>query len=298
MSQHVATKTDRDFVDEGSRARSRLLADLPVSSRRVELAGIETTLLEGGSGEPLVLLHGPGEFGGKWLRVIPHLVQNHRVIAPDLPAHGDSGVGNGPLDAPHLVAWLGELVDHSCATPPAIVGHVLGGAIAARFGIERGSELRRLVLVDSLGLARFRPRPRFAASMIGFQLRPNERSYERFMGQCSYNLDELRDGLGDRWEPWQSSNVSQARSPKSKAVGRMMRGVGLPRIAERDLAAIEVPTTLIWGEHDRANRLKVAERASERLGWPLHVIEDCADDPARDQPQAFLKALGSALAEA
>jgi pimeloyl-ACP methyl ester carboxylesterase len=58
-----------------------------------------------------------------------------------------------------------------------------------------------------------------------------------------------------------------------------------------------VPTTLIWGRHDRANRVRIAQRASARQGWPLHIIEMAADDPARDQPEAFLSAMQSALSE-
>ncbi|MGH7527453.1 MAG: alpha/beta fold hydrolase, partial [Gemmatimonadales bacterium] len=59
---------------------------------------------------------------------------------------------------------------------------------------------------------------------------------------------------------------------------------------------IRVPTTLIWGRHDRATPLRTAEAASERYGWPLHVIEDSADDPPIEQPEAFLAALRTALA--
>jgi hypothetical protein len=40
--------------------------------------------------------------------------------------------------------------------------------------------------------------------------------------------------------------------------------------------------------------LRIAEAASARYGWPLHVIENCADDPPRDQPEAFLQALHTA----
>jgi pimeloyl-ACP methyl ester carboxylesterase len=40
----------------------------------------------------------------------------------------------------------------------------------------------------------------------------------------------------------------------------------------------------------------VAEAASARYGWPLHVIEDAADDPPIEQPEAFLRALRAALA--
>ena len=69
-------------------ARERLLAGIPVTERRLTLAGISTAVLEGGDGPPIVLLHGPGEFAAKWMRVIPDLVKSHRVVAPDLPGHG------------------------------------------------------------------------------------------------------------------------------------------------------------------------------------------------------------------
>ena len=54
-------------------------------------------------------------------------------------------------------------------------------------------------------------------------------------------------------------------------------------------------TSLIWGRLDKANRLRIAEAAGARYGWPLHVVDDCADDPARDRPEAFLGALRAAL---
>jgi pimeloyl-ACP methyl ester carboxylesterase len=57
------------------------------------------------------------------------------------------------------------------------------------------------------------------------------------------------------------------------------------------LGRITVPTTVIWGRHDLATPLRVAEAASARYGWQLHVIEEAADDPTLDQPEAFLRAL-------
>ena len=79
----------RQKQDEiSARVRERLISGLPVVERRLELNGVSTPVLEGGSGPPLVLLHGPGEYGASWLRVIPSLVATHRVIVPDLPGHG------------------------------------------------------------------------------------------------------------------------------------------------------------------------------------------------------------------
>lgn len=279
----------------GAKARARLLKGIPVTERQLELAGISTAVLEGGEGPPMVLLHGPGEFGAKWLRVIPELVKSHRVIAPDLPAHGASEVLEAGVDAELACDWLGELIERTCQSPPVVVGHVLGGAIAARFAIRRSDQLDHLVLVDSLGLAPFRPSPRFALAMIRMQVRPTERSYYRFMRQCSLDLDGLRDEMGARWDPFVAYTVELARGPGAKIVRRMMRDFGIVQISPDDLARIDVPTTLIWGRGDRALHLPIAEAAGARYGWPLQVVENCADDPARDQPEAFLGALRTAI---
>ncbi len=56
-----------------------------------------------------------------------------------------------------------------------------------------------------------------------------------------------------------------------------------------------MPTALIWGRLDLQARLRVAEAASARNGWPLHVIEACGVDPNVEQPGAFLDALRAEL---
>jgi len=278
--------------------RERLLSGLPVAERRLELAGVSTSVLAGGSGPPIVLLHGPGEFAAKWRSVLPDLASSHSVIAPDLPGHGDSSIAGGRLSADGMHAWLASLIERTCASPPVLVGHVLGGAIAARFAIRHGDRLARLVLVDSLGLAPFRPRPRFALGMLGFLARPSERSFTRFMRQCSYDLDDLREQMGEQWEAYAAYNVALAQGPSARVAGRLMRELGLRRIPPEELSRIAVPTALVWGRHDRAIRLQIAEAASARYGWALHIIEDCADDPPRDRPREFMKALRSIVGPA
>lgn len=290
---------DRARDAPASGAREQLLSGIPAAERRLTLADIPTALLEGGVGPPMVLLHGPGEFAANWWRVLPALTARHRVIAPDLPAHGASeGGDDGRLGAERILAWLDELIARTCSTPPVLVGHALGGAIAARFAAGHPGRVGRLVLVDSLGLAPFRPSPRFALSMVHFMMRPNEHSYDRFMRQCSFDLDTLREAMGERWEPFVAYTLERARAPSASVVGRLIREVGFPAIPVEELAGIDAPTFLVWGRHDRANRLAIAEAASARFGWPLHVIDDSADDPARDQPEAFIRALASIVAGA
>lgn len=287
----------RVSVETESGLRGRLLAGVPVEERTEEITGIPTTMLEGGRGRSIVLLHGPGESAVNWRWILPDLVASHRAVAPDLPAHGRTGGAGEELDEERVLAWLDALLERTCPESPVLVGHVLGGAIAARYASRRGARLRRLVLVDSLGLAPFRPSLRFLLTLIGFQARPSETTYRRFMSHCAYDLPALRDRMGDHWRSFVDYNLKLARGPQAKAAGRLFRKVGLPRIPPDRLERIDVPTTLIWGRHDRALKLRIAERASERYGWPLHVIEEAADDPPRDRPAAFLRALRLAMDE-
>jgi pimeloyl-ACP methyl ester carboxylesterase len=283
----------------GEGIRGRLLAGVPVSERRLALAGHQTAVLEGGDGPPVVLLHGAGEFAACWMRVVPELVAGCRVVAPDLPGHGASELADKPLDAATVVAWLGELIERTCPSPPALVGHLLGGAIAARFAIEHPDRLSRLVLVDTYGLGRFWPTPRYALAMLAFTARPTEGTQERLFRQCTFDLDGLREQVGERGRLLEAYALDRAREPAmNAALKHLMPQLGMRAIPPAELARIAVPTALIWGRRDRQVRLGLAEAASARYGWPLHVIERAADDPAFEQPEAFLRALRGALGSA
>ena len=175
-TQHAVKEQTRRSA--GDDPRERLLAGMPVTERHLQLAGVSTAVLEGGAGPPVVLLHGPGEYGAKWMRVIPELVKTHRVIAPDLPGHGASALVGGVMGADRVLAWLEELIERTCLSRPALVGQILGGAIAARFASERSDRLRRLVLVDALGLAPFAPTPGVRAGPDGLH-HATERGHTR-----------------------------------------------------------------------------------------------------------------------
>jgi pimeloyl-ACP methyl ester carboxylesterase len=290
MTTQLEERLNRpDATDD---TRHRLLAALPVTERRLELAGVSTAVLEGGDGPPIVLLHEQGEFAASWMRVIPGLVTTHRLVAPDLPGHGTSEVTDGQLGADRVLPWLAELIEQTCTEPPALVGHMLGGAIAARFAIDHGDRLSRLVLVDTFGLAKFRPAPRFVLALIRYLARPTERSHDNLHRRCTADLDSLRERMDGGWETFQAYALDRMRTPSVKAAVRVLMGkLGVPAIPPADLARINVPTTLIWGRQDPVTRVRIAEAASARYGWPLHVIEDAGDVPALEQPEAFLRAL-------
>lgn len=283
--------------NEGNRTRERLLAVIPLAEKIRELNGVSTAVLEGGDGPPIVLLHGQGEFAAVWLRVIPELMKTHRLVIPDLPGQGASEIAAGTvLDAEGVLQWLDELIDQTCDSPPVLAGHLLGGAIAARYAVDHGHRLTHLVLVDTMGLAWYRPSPSFAIPMMGFMARPTAKSRDRLFDQCFLDREQLRQRIGDSWEPLMDYALDRARTPSvQSALRRQITGLGMRPIPPGDLARIDVPTSLIHGRHDLQVRLKTAEEAAARYGWALHVIDDCRDDPAAEQPEAFIDAMRAAL---
>jgi pimeloyl-ACP methyl ester carboxylesterase len=281
----------------GVEARRRLLEDMPVTEHRLLLAGISTAVLEGGDGPPVILLHGPMANATHWMGIIPGLAAGHRVITPDLPGHGASEVtGERRIDAGRVMEWLDALIEQTCQMPPALVGQLLGGAIAARYAIDYSHRLNRLVLVDTFGLRPFQPAPEFGLALTNFLTEPTERTHTDLWHHCAFNLDALRQRMGKRWQPFEAYNLDRARAPSVQAaVATLMEHFGAPAISASDLARITVPISLIWGSHDRATPLAVAMEASARFGWPLHVIENCNDDPPVERPDELLKVLRVAL---
>ncbi len=279
MSRHSELK-EHSQRPVGDDARERLLVGLPVTERRLDLAGVSTSFLEGGEGPPIVLLHGQGGFAAMWGRVIPHLVESHRVVVPDLLGLGHSEVRTGTLDAPRIVAWLRELIEQTCSEPPILVAHSLGGSFAARFAIEHGDRIRRVVLVDSGSLDRFRPRLAVILALVRFSARPSPATHDRFLGQVLVDLERTRAGWGGRWGAFEAYHIDRAAQPSVGAANRqLLRRMGVRRIPSDQLGKIDVPVALIWGRNDPVMRFRIAENASRKFGWPLYPIDDCGHVP-------------------
>jgi pimeloyl-ACP methyl ester carboxylesterase len=202
----------------------------------------------------------------------------------------------GPLNPDLLSGWVEDLIDCACAAPPVLVGATLGGAIAARFAADRGQRLAALVLVDALGLTEFRPTPEFGAALNDYLSAPGDLTHDHLWNLCAFDLTALRDRLGEPLDLIKAYNLDRIGSQERLAALRnMMEQFGAPAIPLDILERIAAPTTLIWGRHDRATPLSIAQEASKRFRWTLRVIDNAADDPALEQAEAFLGALHRAL---
>ena len=152
--------------------RRQLLARSSATDTTISVAGVTTGVLWAGDGPPMVLLHGPGEFGGTWLPVLDDLARTHRVIAPDLPGHGASDAPDGGIDAAFPAAWLGDLIDATCPTPPVLVGRGVGGAIAAEFAARHPDRITAAGPRGHDGAGALRPGPAVRAGAASVPRRP------------------------------------------------------------------------------------------------------------------------------
>ncbi|MDN5939824.1 MAG: alpha/beta hydrolase [Salinisphaera sp.] len=169
------------------------------SQESILVRGLRYHIHVGGpsSGQPLFLLHGLMDTGASFAPLAEHL-PGWRLIAPDWRGHGHSERAPQGYWFPDYVADLDLLVAHYTGDGKAIlVGHSMGGQVAALYAGLRSERISRLVLLDSLNLpatpAEDIPR-RYRAWLDAQQQRPRPRSYanrEQLAGRIRKRYPEL-----------------------------------------------------------------------------------------------------------
>jgi pimeloyl-ACP methyl ester carboxylesterase len=289
-------RNDDSMTRDPDRLAARLIEGIPVTPRRIDVAGVSTPLLEGGDGPPLVLIHGQGGFAEIMMPLVRMTADRYRVIVPDLPGMGRSRITSGTLDGPRVTAWLAELIAKTCDQPPTVLGASMGGSIALRLAVARGDELRKVILVDSGSLGRFRPPPSLLFALLRFIRKPDRAGIHRMQRQLFRDADRVRAAAGKGIEAVEDYQIDRARQPSVNAANRtLLRQVGTKPVPDEELRGIRVPVEMIWGRHDRVMPFRYAERASAAYGWPLYPIDDAGHLPFVEQPQAFAAALRTAL---
>ena len=281
---------------DADRLAARLIEGLPLTHRRIEVAGVSTSLLEGGDGPPLVLLHGQGGFAEIMTPFVRMTADRYRVVIPDLPGLGRSAIQSGTLDAGRVTDWLAEVIAKTCDQPPTLLGASLGGSVALRYAVARSDELRRVVLVDSGSLGPFRPSPALLLALIRLARKPDRRAVARLQNQIFRDPDAVRAAAGERLRALEEYQLDRAQQPSVSASNRtLLREIGMKQVPDEELRRISVPVAMIWGRQDRVMRFRYAERASAAHGWALYPIDDAGHVPFVEQPQAFASALRDAL---
>ncbi|EWG13206.1 alpha/beta fold hydrolase [Cytobacillus firmus] len=120
-----------------------------MDAKRTDVNGAAISYYDEGTGEPLVLLHGFCGSKDYWGRVIPLLAEDFRVIAVDLPGHGESGLPEGELSIEKMAEAIKEAIDELELDKVSLFGHSLGGYVTLAFAEAYGDNLKSFSLIHS-----------------------------------------------------------------------------------------------------------------------------------------------------
>src|SRR5690242_7295583 len=123
-----------------------------MNTRTIETRrGAKVRVLEGGRGRPLVFLHGAVGFFAE-NAFLDRLAERYHVLAPELPGYGESTGEELLEDMLDFTLHGWDVVASLGVERPYLVGHSMGGMIAAEMAAVAPNDLDRLVLVDAAGL--------------------------------------------------------------------------------------------------------------------------------------------------
>lgn len=122
-----------------------------------EFAGVQLHARCGGTGPPLLLLHGHPQTMALWHRVVPALARRHTLVLADLPGYGDSARPPATLDATQSAAWgskrrwaaaMHALMQSLGHRRYAVCAHDRGARVAHRLALDQPEAVARLMLLD------------------------------------------------------------------------------------------------------------------------------------------------------
>ncbi|NRN68759.1 Pimeloyl-ACP methyl ester carboxylesterase [Kibdelosporangium sp. 4NS15] len=118
---------------------------------RISTNGTRIAAAVGGTGPPMVLLHGWPQTSRAWRRVMPALAQRHTVVVPDLRGAGASDrPAGGYAKTNQADDMRGVLAELGLTGPAVVVGHDIGAMVAFAWAASHPGDVSALVLLDAL----------------------------------------------------------------------------------------------------------------------------------------------------
>ncbi|MBL6752371.1 MAG: alpha/beta fold hydrolase [Nevskia sp.] len=228
-----------------------------------------------GDGAPLVYLH--GLLGQEWGGFLDALAARRRVYAP---AHAGSDEPDElrDLDSIHdLLLYYDDLFEKLGLAQIDLVGHSFGGMVAAEIAATYPGRVRKLVLIDPLGLWRD------DAPVQDYLLVPNERRAALLLGDPA--RADVRAHLALPADPAEQVAALLHRISALASVSHFIWPVPERGLARR-LHRVKAPTLIIWGEQDQlVPSLYAQEFAAKIAGATVETIAGAGHTPQFDQPE-------------
>lgn len=280
------------------------------ATHRVPAPGGDLHVIEQpGTEPPFVLMHGFPDDSRIYQQLIPHLAPR-RAVAFDFLGYGHSDRADGPDSGQHDTE-LPAVLDALGIGRAVLVGHDASGPVAVDFALAHPDRVSRLVLMNTYyGNSPHQQLPELIRLLADPNLTPLADAMMADQNQRLWLLNHtaVRFGL----EPLNPEGVGvlsvlpqffgEGEIPDALAAVRAWTGGLFPAMAEQDartargdLAALDVPVSLIWGADDHYLTSDVARHLAGLFPHAdLHVVQNAAHWLQADQPETVARFLKEA----
>lgn len=206
-----------------------------------------------GSGDPLLLINPIGYDLWIWHRMVPALAKHFQVVTFDNRGVGQTDKPPGPYTARLLaddsVALLAALnIDQA-----AVMGYSMGGFVAQELVLSRPELVSQLILsaTDCGGPNHIPVTPEAMAILINVDLDPLERAWGGFAVSTAPGFTETNRDLVQSWIDYRATHPVEPEAYQAQlAIGLALRAAPIEECFQPRLKEAQVPTLILWGEHD------------------------------------------------
>ena len=245
----------------------------------VDVGGSQVHMLKGGSGEPLLLLHGAGGNAG-WLRYVQGLADRFTVYVPSHPGFGFSDRPEWMETISDLASFYTWFLEQQGLEGIRAIGFSMGGWLAAEIAVNCRHAFSKLMLVGAAGI-----KPQRGEITDIFIISPAQ------VTELTFHDPKQAPEYGQLYE--------QERTPEQVEIAERNREMAVrlcwkpymydPRLPDL-LARVNIPTRIVWGHQDKIVPLECAQLYQKALaGSDLKVIDGCGHSPQVEKPDEFVK---------
>ncbi len=256
--------------------------------------GLKIRYLESGKGNErhILFIHGLGSSSDRWLGIPDALSAKFHTIALDLPGFGKS---DKPTMMDYtienfretIIDFINLLIINDGKT--SIVGHSLGGYIAAEVTVENNDQVERLVLIDSSGMLK-KPTP-LLEEYLKVAMNPTKDKVRKVFEQMVADPARIPSKLVEGF-------ISRINSPNAKfAFKSTLENSANTQIELGRLKLIEnIPTLILWGIEDKVIPLEHSRLFKEAIiNSHIKIIQDAGHAPFAEKPDQVCKILRNFL---
>jgi pimeloyl-ACP methyl ester carboxylesterase len=268
--------------------------------RYVTIHGYRRAYVKAGSGPALLLIHGIGDSSDSWRPVFEQLAEHYTVIAPDLLGHGRSEKPRADYSVAGFANGMRDLLSVLEVDRVTVVGHSLGGGVAAQFAYQFPDRCERLVLVGSGGVGRTVSPLLRAAALPGIEVLMPFLGLPpiRFASRLGADLLRLFDtALGRDAEEILAVFDALPNTEARMAILRTLRSSvdwngQVITMVDRAYLAEGVPTLIVWGRRDAIIPLGHGRLIHTVMpGSRLEIFDEAGHFPHHTDPVRFVRVL-------